>query len=159
VSSEQGAELRRDSLPLLFVICYLLFALPQLWAQQGGSRNDEIISNIGLKLEDLFLRYGVPNTVHSARGNEHWQDDVVFVYNEWDFYIYRDRVWQIGLKSGYGIKIGDAKAAALLALADKAKDEGDYLLYPLTGGAWPMSLRVNFNAGKISGIFVYRTDF
>jgi len=168
----QRAKLRRDSLPLLFVICYLLFPLPLLWAQQGVSRNDEIVSNIGLRLEDVFLRYGVPNTVHAARGNEHWQDDVVFVYSEWDFYIFRDRVWQIGLKSGYGMKIGDPKAAALLVLADKARvfqpspkgegsplDEGDYLLYPLTGGTWPLSLRVNFKDGKISGIFVYRTDF
>jgi hypothetical protein len=143
-----------------FICTILLFFISQLWAQQGGNRNDEIISNIGLRLEDLFLRYGVPNTVHAARGNEHWQDDVVFVYNEWDFYIFRDRVWQIGLKSAYGLKIGDPKAAALLALGDKARvDEGDYLLYPLTGSAWPLSLRVNFNAGKISGIFVYRTDF
>jgi hypothetical protein len=137
----------------------LLVAAPLLMSQQDGNRNDEIISNMGLKLEDLFLRYGAPKTVHAARGDEDWQDDVVFVYNEWDFYIYRDRVWQIGLKSGYGMKIGDTKASALLALADKAKDEGDYLLYPITGGAWPLSLRVNFNAGKISGIFIYRTDF
>ena len=137
----------------------LLFFIPRLWAQQGGIRNEEIVSGIGLKLEDLFLRYGVPNTVYTSRGNEYWQDDVVFAYSEWDFYIYRDRVWQIGLKSGYGMKIGDAKAAALIALGDKARVEDDYLLYPLTGNAWPLSLRVNFNAGKISGIFVFRTDF
>jgi len=137
----------------------LLFTAPLLMSQQGGIRNEEIISNIGLKLEDLLLRYGAPKTVHAVRGDDSWQDDVVFVYNEWDFYIYRDRVWQIGLKSGYGMKIGDTKAAALQALADKARVEGDYLLYPITEGAWPMSLRVNFNAGKISGIFVYRTDF
>ena len=143
----------------IFLCTILLFFIPRLWAQQGGIRNDEIISSIGLKLEDLFLRYGAPNTVHAARGNEYWQDDVVFVYSEWDFYIYRDRVWQIGLKSGYGLKIGDTKAAALIALGDKAHDEGDYLLHPLTGSAWPLSLRVNFNAGKISGIFVFRTDF
>ena len=135
------------------------FAAPQLMSQQDISRNDEIVSNIGLKLEDLFLRYGAPRTVHAARGDEYWQDDVVFVYNEGDFYIYRDRVWQIGLKSGYGIKIGDVKASALLVFADKAQDYGDYLLYPITGGIWPLSLRVNFNAGRISGIFVYRTDF
>ncbi|MDR2576364.1 MAG: hypothetical protein LBC52_07990 [Treponema sp.] len=161
----------------VFICLVLLFFISQLWAQQGVSRNDEIISNIGLRLEDVFLRYGVPNTVQAARGNENWQDDVVFVYSEWDFYIFRDRVWQIGLKSGYGMKIGDPKAVALLVLADKAKapqpspkgvepevrgsplDEGDYLLYPLTGSAWPVSLRVNFIADKISGIFVFRTDF
>jgi len=142
------------------LICIaLLIAGPRLWPQQSGSRHEEIISIIGLKLEDLFSRFGAPRTVYAARGNEDWQDDVVFVYSDWDFYIYRDRVWQIGLKSGYGMKIGDAKTAALNALAGKAQDEGDYLLYQLAGGAWPLSLRVNFTAGRISGIFVYRTDF
>jgi len=143
----------------IFICTILLFFIPRLWAQQDVSRNDEIISNIGLRLEDVFLRYGAPNTVHAARGNEYWQDDVVFVYNEWDFYIFRDRVWQIGLKSAYGMKIGDPKVAALLVLGDKAQDKEDYLLYPLTGSAWPLSLRVNLNAGKISGIFIYRADF
>jgi hypothetical protein len=144
----------------VILICASLFiAAPFLMSQQDINRNDEIISNIGLKLEELFQRFGAPKTVHTARGNEDWQDDVVFIYNEGDFYIYRDRVWQIGLKSGYGVKIGDSKAAALLVFADKAKDEGDYLLYPITGGVWPLSLRINFTAGKISGIFVYRTDY
>jgi hypothetical protein len=143
----------------ILIFAALLVMAPHLWPQQDTSRNDDIISNIGLKLEDLFLRFGAPKTVHAARGDEDWQDDVIFVYNDWDFYIYRDRVWQIGLRSGYGVKTGDAKAAALLAFADKAQDKGDYLLYPITGGAWPLSLRINFTAGKISGIFVYRTDF
>jgi len=134
----------------------LIAAAPSLLPQ---SLNDDIVSNIGLKLEDLLTRYGAPKAVQAARGDDSWQDDVVFVYNEWDFYIYRDRVWQIGFKSGFGMKISDTKAAALLALADKAKDEGDYLLYPITGGVWPLSLRVNFTAGKISGMFVYRADF
>jgi hypothetical protein len=144
---------------LIFFCAALLVAAPQLMSQQSVNRNDEIVSNIGLRLEDLFFRYGAPKTVHAARGDEDWQDDVVFVYNEGDFYIYRDRVWQIGLKSGYGMKIGDTKASVLLAFADNARDEGDYLLYPISGGAWPMSLRVNFNAGRVSGIFVYRSDF
>jgi hypothetical protein len=149
--------MRKGSARFLLICAALLAAAPSLWPQQDGS--GDIASNIGLRLEDLFLRFGAPGTVHAARGDEDWQDDVVFVYNEWDFYIYRDRVWQIGIKSGYGIKIGDAKAAALLVLADKARDNGDYLLYPITGGAWPLSLRVNFIANKVSGIFVYRTDF
>jgi hypothetical protein len=140
----------------ILVCAALLIVGPPLWSQ---SLNDDIISNIGLKLEDLLTRFGTPKAVQAARGDEDWQDDVVFVYNEWDFYIYRDRVWQIGIKSGYGVKIGDAKAAVLLALSDKARDEGDYLLYPIAGGAWPLSLRINFTAGKISGMFVYRTDF
>jgi len=143
---------------LLFATCSLLFVLP-LWAQQGESLNDDPVSNIGLSLEEMFQRFGAPKQVHAARGDENWQDDVVFVYGDRFFYVFRDRVWQIGLKSGYGMKVGDSKAFALQILADKGLDKGDYLLAPLSGGAWPIALRVNFNAGKISGMFVYRTDF
>ena len=146
-------------LRFLLVCAVFLIAAPLLMSQQDLNLNDEIISNIGLKLEDLFARYGAPKTVHAVRGDEDWQDDVVFVYNDYDFYIYRDRVWQIGLKSGYGVKLGDSKAAVLRALGDKAQDAGDYMLYPLAGGAWPLSLRINFNSGRVSGIFVYRMDF
>jgi len=143
-----------------FLICTILFfSIPSLWSQQAAAPNDELASIIGINLEDMIERFGAPQKVLPARGIEDWQDDVVFVYADRDYYVYRDRVWQIGLKSGYGVKTGDAKAAALLVFADKAQDKGDYLLYPITGGAWPLSLRVNFNAGKISGMFVYRTDF
>jgi hypothetical protein len=139
----------------------LLAALLQLSAQilPGAGQQDELLSFVGLKLDDLVMRFGIPQSVHAARGGEHWQDDVVFVYNEGDFYIFRDRVWQIGLRTAYGIRIGDAKAVALLTFGDRAQDHGDYILYPLPGGNWPLSLRVNISDGRISGIFVYRQDF
>jgi hypothetical protein len=150
-----GAVMRNG----ILVCAALLAAAPSLWPQQNANRNDDIASIIGLRLEDLFLRFGVPKSVHAERGDEIWQDDVVFVYNEGDFYIYSERVWQIRVHAGYGLKIGDPKAAVLLALADKALDKGDYLLYPITGGVLPLSMRVDFYEGRISGICVYRTDY
>jgi len=156
---EKGKGNPRSPVPAVIICAALIFFAPRIWAQQAEDPNAGIVSNIGLKIDDLFVRFGAPGTVYTARGIETWQDDVVFVYGERDFYIYRDRVWQIGLKAGFGVKIGDTKAAAFQALADKARDEGDYLLCPVSGGAWPVSLRVNFTAGRVSGIFLYRTDF
>ena len=143
----------------LFFVCYTLFisTLP-LWPQIQGDQ-DELLSFVGLKLDALVMRFGIPLAVHAVRGEEDWQDDVIFVYDEGDFYIYHDRVWQIGLKSALGMKIGDTKAVALLILGDKAQDEGDYVLSPLPGGGWPVSLRVNTSAGRISAIYVFRPDF
>jgi hypothetical protein len=148
---------RRVKVPLLL----LLAVAPQIWPQiqPGGKPQDDIFSFIGLKLDDLVMRFGVPKTVHAQRGAQEWQDDVVFIYDEGEFYIFRDRVWQIGLKSAYGIKIGDAKAIALTVLGEKAQDEGDYVLCPLPGAGWPLSLRANFTANKIMAIFIYRPDF
>lgn len=146
----------------------LLTAGVSLWPQAASSpaaasspvgQTEEPISLVGMKLEDLLKRFGSPRTVYAARGDEHWQDDVVFVYNEGDFYIYRDRVWQIGVTSVYGIKVGDSKAVAMLVLGESAQDKGNHILYPFPSGAWPLSLCVNLNEDRISAIFIYRSDY
>jgi hypothetical protein len=113
-----------------------------------------------MRLEELIGRFGPPQAVYAVRGNEEWQDDVVFVYSEGDFYIAKDRVWQVGLKSVYGLSLGDPKAAALLILGEEARDQGDHALRPFAGGAWPLTLRVNFsNTGLVTAIFLYRSDY
>jgi hypothetical protein len=69
-------------------------------------------------------------------------------------------VWQVGLKSAWGIEAGDNRAAALLALGENTEDREQYLLRPLPGGSWPLALRCNFDEeGKVSIIFIYRSDF
>ena len=149
-------------MPRFTVMCVMLLtaALPLYPQNQpDGNQRDEILSFVGLKLDDLVMRFGIPKTVYAVRGDEVWQDDVVFVYDEGDFYIFKDRVWQIGIKSAMGLKIGDTRAVALLILGEKAQDEGDYVLYPLPAAGWPLSLRINFNANKVTAIYVYRPDF
>jgi len=119
----------------------------------------EPFSFVGMTLTELITRFGVPESVYTARGDEEWQDDVVFVYDAGDFYIFRDRVWQIGITSVYGIRTGDLKAVALLILGDEARDMGDYILFRLHGSAWPLSLRVSIRDDRISAIYIYRPDF
>ena len=145
---------------ILSLFCAVLMTAGAVWAQSvATAQYDEQLSFVGMRLDELYRRFGPPQAVYAARGEENWQDDVVFAYNEGEFYIYRDRVWQIGIKSIYGMRIGDAKGVALLVLGENARDGGDYVLYSLPGGAWPLSLRVNVNAGKISSIFIYRPDY
>ena len=148
-------------LRVLFCIIFLIAVIPLFpqAALSAESLNSEPFSFIGMKLDDVLKRFGTPRSVYASRGSEQWQDDVVFVYGEGDFYVYGDRVWQVGLKSVFGIKAGDVKAVALLVLGETARDEGDYLLYNIPGAGWPLSLRVNFSAGRVSAIFVYRPDF
>jgi len=141
----------------LFVSLLLLFIVP-LWAQEQSAIAAE--SFVGMKLSELVERFGTPKAVFAARGNELWQDDVVFQYNEGDFYLYKDRVWQVKLASVRGISVGDPQAAALLVLGDAAQDRGDHLLLPLASKDWPLILRVNVNsAGKVSAIYIYRPDY
>ena len=137
---------------------FLLAALPQV-VPQAVLQEGEPFTFVGMTLAELLGRFGPPRLVYAERGQEHWQDDVVFAYGEGDFYVYRDRVWQVALKSAYGMSIGDIKAVALLLLGENARDEGDYLLYSFPSGGWPVSLRINFANDKISAIFLYRPDF
>jgi hypothetical protein len=115
---------------------------------------------IGLTLEGLYSRFGVPLELRAVRGGEEWQDDVVLVYPQGDFYVHRDRVWQVGISSARGIFLGDSREAVILALGEGAKAGDDYFIVPIRDRAWPMALRVNIgSSSQVAGIFVYRSDF
>jgi hypothetical protein len=113
-----------------------------------------------MTLAGLIERFGVPKTVIAARGNELWQDDVIFRYDDGDFYICIDRVWQVSFTSALGISNKDRKAAVLLVLGNNADDRGDHVLLQISGMDWPLMLRVNFNnSQQVSAIYLYRPDF
>jgi len=135
---------------------FLLVAFPLLPQEAAG----EPLSFVGMTLADLVERFGTPAAVFAARGNEPWQDDVVFQYAGRDFYIYRDRVWQVKLISAFGVSNGDTRTAALAALGNTAQNRGDHALLPVSGANWPLMLRVNFNeTGLVSAIYIYRPDY
>jgi len=150
--------------PLLLLLFFLVFPL---WAQNqpiyAGLSNDEQLSFVGMMMADLLERFGSPRSVLAERGKEVWQDDVVFQYNGADFYIYRDRIWQVKLASTHGISNGDRKAAVMLVLGNRAEDKGDHALLSISGRSWPLMMRVNFNnagnTGVVTAIYIYRPDF
>ena len=138
----------------------LIFITLPLWAQEQPVVTENEFSLIGLRLAELIERFGAPRAVYAVRGNELWQDDVVFQYDEGDFFIYRDRVWQVRLPSVRGISVRDRKQVALLVMGDDVHDMGDHLLLPISGNSWPLMFRVNINqAGLVSAIYIYRSDY
>jgi hypothetical protein len=49
---------------------------------------------------------------------------------------------------------------ALLVLGEGVQSFDGYLLYSLPSRAWPLQLRLNLDsAGKITAIYMYRSDF
>ena len=127
-----------------------------LWAQNTA----EPFSFVGMTLTELVERFGTPVTVHAARGNELWQDDVIFRYADMDFFIHRDRVWQVKVAAAHGISTGDPRQAAILALGNNVQDMGSYLLLPMSVNTWSLMLRVNLsNSGRVAAIYIYRTDY
>jgi hypothetical protein len=140
----------------ILVFALFLVMLPGLTAQEP--RSDDAV---GLTLKEVFALYGEPDTVYAVRGAEEWQDDVVFVYDslKLDVYMYKDRVWQVRVQSALGLKKGDRKAAALLALADNAEYGESYVLYRYPNTVWPKYARFNLDASnRISAIYIYRPD-
>ena len=149
----------------LFVMVFMLIIAIPLWPQAGMSeqaaadQSDTPTALIGLTIEEMLRRFGAPRSVYAVRGLEEWQDDVVFVYDEADFYILRDRVWKVGIRSAYRISAGDPIAAARLHFTELMRAGPDFDIFFLRGYNWPMAVRFNFNsAGRISAIFIYRTD-
>jgi hypothetical protein len=135
-------------------------AFSRLPAQSAGQEITDPEALIGLTLEGLFARFGVPQEMYAVRGVEEWQDDVVLIYPQGDFYIFRDRVWQVGIRSARGIRVGDPRAAVVLALGEAAVEGEDSFSLPIYGWSWPMGLRVTIGgSGLVAGIFVYRSDF
>jgi hypothetical protein len=147
------APVRRFLFLFLFVLIRAVPAWPQIQAEDAASY-------IGLSIERLIDRFGVPRSVYAVRGSAEWQDDVVFVYDSMDCYVFKDRVWQVGLKSWKKIKTGDSKPAVVLELGDTAMDEGSRIRLPLPGTGWPLELQVNMDSsGFVASIFVSRSDF
>jgi hypothetical protein len=144
----------------LLLPCLLLPCLGYAQVNFGETGEEDPVTIVGMTLAMVYARYGIPESVYAVRGAEEWQDDVVFVYNNWDLYIYQDRVWQIGLKSAYGISLGDPGGVVSLALGSGVEVYNGYMLYPLPSRSWPLQLRIDLDAaGKIAAIFVFRSDF
>jgi hypothetical protein len=130
-------------------------------AQNPGVSDPENPANlVGLTLNEVIGRFGIPQGVYAVRGEAEWQDDVVFSYGDRDFYFYRDRVWQLGLKAAFGIKVGENRNVIPLIMGDNVVVEESYSLAPLTGWSWPMNVRFNNDSrGLVTAIFIYRSDF
>ena len=148
---------------LSFLLLLFLLAFP-LWSQERplntGLSTEEQQAFVGMMLADVIEQFGSPRTVATARGIELWQDDVVFQYTGVDFYIFRNRVWQVRFNATHGISNGERKEAVLLTLGNKAEDMGGYVLLPIDSKDYPLMLRVNFNnAGNVNAIFLYHPNF
>ncbi|MDR2632487.1 MAG: hypothetical protein LBC51_02555 [Treponema sp.] len=159
------------------LLCFFMgLAVSDVWAQEGAALPEQQLSNmaqadtapntgdvsalVGVTLEGLCSRFGFPRSVYVERGLETWQDDVVFSYEAGDFFIFKDRVWQIKVKTAYGIKIGDPLASLSWILGEGTQMYSNYFLVPLRGYPWPLTLRLDMDStGLIAAIAIYRSDF
>jgi len=154
--------MRKKKFLIRFIFPYCLLCIGLLCFGISGfaqTESEDPALIVGLTLSELINRFGVPKQVYAVRGVAAWQDDVVFVYDAGEFFIFGNRVWQIKIRTAYNIKEGDTKAAVTRVFGESRDYEG-YTLYQLPAKAWPMMLRVNWDtSGKVAGIYIYRSDF
>lgn len=158
--------------PRLFLFCIALSAASAAFAVSqdadspgapGPAASDapaDPSAYLGATIAQLAATLGLPRSVKASRGPEAWQDDVVFVYDDCELYLYRDRVWQVRSGAAYGLRVGDGRDAVLAALGEPfQRYEADFV-YQRPSRAWPIRLRLRFGEdGAVSDLFVYRADF
>ncbi|MDR1929248.1 MAG: hypothetical protein LBQ44_01340 [Treponema sp.] len=150
--------MKSKGLFFLIVLWFFTAGWPGRLSAQAPANQDPALL-IGLTLTELVGRFGTPKAVYPVRGMAAWQDDVVFTYDSGEFYIYGNRVWQLKLPSAYGVKTGDPRGA-VVRIQGEGKDFEGYTLFQLPSKVWPLILRVNWDASnRVSGIFIYRSDF
>ena len=154
----RGSVLKAVPVKLFVLLIYAAFLLCPLEVN-AQSPLDDPSSWIGLTITEVLERFGVPSYVYPVRGLMEWQDDVVFAYTEGDFYLYRDRVWQVCVKSAKGINFGDPAGVASLILGSRAETRGGSIFCSLYERGWPLELRCDTDeAGRVKAIFIYRPD-
>jgi hypothetical protein len=145
---------------MLVLLCGILWRLEAQVSPMLDSGRIEGVDLVGMRLTEVFATFGAPDTVLAVRGVESWQDDVVFVYRDFDLYLYRDRVWQAALRTACGIMPGDSKQVILLSLGEQAESTASSVSYQVSGRPWPLGLRFTLNErGAVSAIYLYRMDF
>ena len=144
-----------------FLLAGLLLACSSLAAQESL----DLAGIIGMDLDTAFRKLGPPAEVFAVRGEQAWQDDVVFYY-ERSFYLfwYQNRVWQVRLDQRYpgeffALKMGLAKEEVAARIGKPLKDLQDSFLYNLEDRGYPLRLRIFFEQGLLSDLYCYRGDF
>jgi hypothetical protein len=122
-------------------------------------------SLLGMSLAEAFETFGLPRQVSPVRGEEPWQDDVVFEYeNGLSLFWYRDRVWQVRFGPGFRgsfsrFIMGSSRQDVLSALGEPLHREDDWFLYHFAGQGYPLRLRLFFGEEGLEDAYLYRGDF
>lgn len=132
---------------------------------------------IGLGPAEALRSLGAPSEVFAHRGEEGWQDDVVFYYPGGLYlFWYQSRIWQVRADARFtgsflGLRMGWAREQVVAAVARPFRELDDSLVFflpdasllPGSGGrnlgTYPLRLRAFFRDAKLSDLYFYRGDF
>ncbi len=158
-----------------FIILYMLFfSFLSLFPEEDKEEAPVEIGYeryLGFSIEEAYKQFGSPDEVSVFRGEEAWQDDVIFFYEDFlSLFWYENRVWQIRLdhrydSEVYGLGMGIEKKPAAVILGEKFGDpiflDAISLIYRLPAGNidYPVYVRFVFTEDRLSDLYIYRGDF
>jgi hypothetical protein len=163
----------------LFVIILLLFIFLQtLPAESEGWNNTGYLENtpkiaecLGFSIEQVYENYGIPAEIFPFRGEEEWQDNVVFYFpNHFYLFWFQNRVWQVRIDTRYspyfmGIRMGMSKADVTRKLGEPFYIDTDSIVYNLPDQGVPVRMRLFFSISEpaiiseLTDVYIYRGDF
>ncbi len=120
---------------------------------------------IGLMIPQVFEIFGPPLRLYPLRGEQDWQDDVVFFYPDYRYlYWFQDRVWQIRFDRRFQGDIGGVRPGMGVEEVQRIFGTAHYigednLYYDLDDRGYPVRLRLVFSEGILQDMYIYRSDF
>ena len=127
--------------------------------------NDPIVNRIGYRLQQAIEEWGPPMELGVNRGNESWQDSVIFYYADHSYlYWWNNRLWQIRFDGRYkgevlGVEMGLSREEVTKRLGVPFNATTNDAIYQLPDRGFPIRLRLIFNNEHLSDLYLYRSDF
>jgi hypothetical protein len=150
--------------PLCPTIAQDLSAPPPKGPERPADAQPELSSWLGLRVQEVFERLGPPAELFALRGQEAWQDDVVFYYpGGFSLFWYEGRVWQVRLDIRYTgelfrLRMGASRQQVRSTLGSPWREEEAALVYLLEDRGYPVRLRFYFEENLLVDVYCYRGD-
>lgn len=123
-----------------------------------------LLAFIGGDPKKAFEAFGAPVSLNVLRGAEPPLDDVVTVHEAGVYlFWFQDRVWQIGFGSYFsgtfeGISVGAKESDLIEKLGKPLLRDEKMVVYEVFHREFPVSMRFVTEQGKVSEIYLYRSD-
>lgn len=156
----------RNRIRVSFFAAVFLLSAAFTAAENPGIKGElDLIDSIGWTLEQAYTKLGVPDEVFLSRGEKDWQDTVVFYFEEHLYlFWYKNRVWQVRADRRYGkellgLTMGMPKEELEELLGPPYHVDERSVIYNLPDRGFPLRMRLFFNDGSLSDLYIYRSDF
>jgi len=119
---------------------------------------------IGMDLQQVYQRLGVPAEVYTLRGERPEQDDVVFYYpSHLYLFWFQNRVWQARVDrrfSGtvFSVSMGATRRQVSDSMEHPVSQLADSLLIHMEDRGYPLQARLYFEEDRLVDVYCFRGD-